>query len=54
VVGIDSGVVRLDDVGGEKKELTGGVHVSVTEKRKGAMGERNKLEEKAPFRECAK
>jgi hypothetical protein len=33
VIGFDGGTVRLGGAGGEKKELTGGVHVSVTLKR---------------------
>jgi hypothetical protein len=50
VVRFDGGTAKLGSVGGEKKGLIGGVHVSMTEKRKGAMGEMHKLEQKVPFR----
>jgi hypothetical protein len=50
---IDS-AAELSGIGGEKKELTVGARVSATGKRKGATGEKHKLEEKAPFGECTK
>jgi hypothetical protein len=54
VAGINGGAVGIGVMGGEKKERMSWAHVSATEKRKGATGERHMPEEKAPFRECAK
>jgi hypothetical protein len=49
-VGIHGSVTRLGGMEGAREtKLAGGTCLSVVEKRKGAMDERHKPEEKAPF-----